>query len=328
MRPVVLALLLCAGCKSPPTSEPAPPAVVVASAAESSTPAAKRGDPGWKSVRTPREKLSGHALLERGPIAKLATEKGQLVVELDGPAKAVLLIATKADPLLPRSRTAHYRIAELIAPGVVAPTAFRLFTIAELSRAADKPTLRRLERDARVLENGRVEAVLSLSPSPSLQRVDIANIQENQPAWRWEGRLVTRTTIPEEERVTLAQYQSLIAVDWVAGNLARRYVRFHKKSGRITVADENEAFSPEPHEAALKDGLQRFARHMTYSKSLSVHLHALEHDTVEKALRAGDPPSLIVTPKQVDEIIEHARGLERVIQTRVKQRGPDGLLLP
>lgn len=297
---------------------------MVAASSELMKPAAPVAAP-----KKPRRPLTGLGLLERGTITKLTTDRGHLVAELEGKTTALVLIATKKDPLLPRSRVAHYRIGEKLAPGLVAPTAFRSFKVAELAKPADKPTLVFLEKEARVLGNGRIEGVVCLAPAATLTRVDIANLQENQPAWRWEGRLVVRDPVPEAERATLSSYQSLLAVDWIVGNGKRRFVQLHEKTGRITVADHSEAFSAIPDDNAIHDTLARFARHMTYSKSLNQRLHELTRETVEKALRFGKPAALLVTPKQAEEIAGNARALERVIQTRVKHRGEaEALSLP
>jgi hypothetical protein len=318
---LVATLAITASCR-PASHDPAPAAVAAASA-ELMKPAAPAAAP-----KKPRRPLTGLGLLERGAITKLTTDRGRLVAELEGKTPALVLIATKKDPLAPRSRVAHYRIAEKLAPGLVAPTAFRSFKVAELARPADEPTLALLEKEARELVNVRIEGVVCLAPAPSLTRVDIANLQENQPAWRWEGRLVVREPAPVAERVTLGSYQSLLAVDWIVGNGKRRYVQLHEKSGRITVADHSEAFSAVGDDNAIHDSLARFARHMTYSKALNQNLHELTRERVEKALRFGKPASLLVTPKQAEEIADNARALERVIQTRVKQRGEAALSLP
>jgi hypothetical protein len=315
-------LAFSASCR-PASHDSTPPAVVAASAElmKPATPAA--------APKKPQRPLTGMKLLARGAVTKLTTDRGHLVAELEGKTRVLVVVATRNEPLLPRSQAAHYRIAEKLAPGLVAPTAFRSFKVAELAKPADAPTLALLEKEARVLGNGRIEGVVCLAPALTLTRVDIANLQENQPAWRWEGRLVVRDPAPVAERATLSSYQSLLAVDWIVGNGKRRFVQLHEKTGRLTVADHSEAFSATPDDNAIHDTLTRFARHMTYSKSLNERLHELTRESVEKALRFGKPATLLVTPKQAEEIAGNARALERVIQTRVKRRGEaEALSLP
>ena len=84
-----------------------------------------------------------------------------------------------------------------------------------------------------------------------------------------------------------------------------------------------------PDDNAIHDTLSRFARHMTYSKALNERLSELTRERVEKALRFGKPATLLVTPKQAEEIADNAQALTRVIQARVKHRGEaNALSLP
>jgi hypothetical protein len=120
-----------------------------------------------------------------------------------------------------------------------------------------------------------------------------------------------------------------LVADHLAGNLARVGVYRHDKSGRITAADGNEAFSPAPTEGAQGDALSRLSRHMTYSKSLDDRLAKLEREGLERALGFGEPPTLLITPKQLEECLDRARNVRRLIAERVKQRGADkALALP
>lgn len=268
---------------------------------------------------------SGIALVEAATLAKLTFEKGMWVAELERtpPARAWLTLATKEAPLAPRSRAAHFRIAERVAPGVVAPTALRALSVAELSRVADAPTRKRLEKQARVLANGTVEVALTLAPSPALTRVEVRDIGEESPVRAWETRLGAREPVPGAERLGLAQYQALLVIDYVSDNGARVTVFRHDRSGRITAAEGNEAFSAVPKEGAQNDALTRFSRHMTYSKSLAERLDKLERADLESALGWGQPPTLLVTPKQIDECVDRLRSVRRLMAERTKQRGKD-----
>ncbi|MBK8999832.1 MAG: hypothetical protein IPM35_29290 [Myxococcales bacterium] len=326
-----LALGAPVACKEPaPTSDAAtsvavpsaaPSASVAAAPAPSTAPAPSAG--------APQPKLS--AVLEDGKLGKLSFERGAWLGELERtpPARVLVTLATKDQPLGPRARAAHFRIAELVAPGVVAPTALRALSVAELSHAADSPTRKRLEKQARVLGNGSVEVALTLAPAPTLTRVELTRLGEDAPAQGWETLLGAREPIPEAQQLGLAQYQALLVIDYVSGNAARISVFRHAKTGRLTATEGNEAFSPVPKEGGQNDALTRLSRHMTYSKSLEERLGKLEREALERALGWGDPPTLLVTPKQVEECIERARSVRRLIAERVKQRGADkALALP
>jgi len=310
-------------------SGPAPAsasALVASSAPRSSASAAVAATP---SAEPPKPTMA--ASVESGKLSKLAFEDGAWVGELERtpPARVWVGLASKDQPLAPRARLAHFRIAEQIFPGVVAPTALRALSVAELSRAADAATRKRLEKQARVLGNGTVEACLTLAPSPSLTRVELTRLGEDSPVQAWETSLAAREPVPEAQRPALAQYQALLVIDYVSGNEARVSVHRHDKTGRITAAEGNEAFSPVPKQGAQHDALTRLSRHMTYSKALEERLTRLERGELERALGWGEPPTLLVTPKQLDECVERTRSVRRLIAERVKQRGADkALALP
>lgn len=274
---------------------------------------------------TPRE------IAENAALEKLVLERGTWVAVLDHkPAtRAWLTLATKAEPLSPRARAAYFVIAERVAPGIAAPTSLRAFRVAELAAAAEPSLQKKLTAEARVLGNGTVEGALTLAPSPALTRVEIVNLAEDRPAFAWESRLGSKEAVPEHEAPGLAAYQSLLAADYVAGNEIRVAVYRQDKTGRITAADGNEAFSPKPKDGALHDALSRLSRHMVFSKALDERLAKLERSELERALTSGDPKTLLVTPKQVEECIERARSIRRIIAERVKQRGAEhALVLP
>jgi hypothetical protein len=328
---VVLALGGCESKSAPsagPATRSATAATAMTAAASTSSRAAAISASAEPAGSAPEpvveRKPSGLALVERAKIARLSVDgDGRLVAELDRdpPARAWLTLATKKDPLAPRSAAAYFRIAERIAPGLTAPTALRAVAVGDLARPADEATKKRLEKTARVLANGTIEVALTLAPAPNLTKVDLTDVSEGKPAWKWETQLAAREAPPESERATLASYQALLASDYVAANGARRFVHFSPRSGRMTVADGNEAFSARLEDDSLRDALGRLSRHMVFSRGLAERLGKLERSDLEAALRWGDPPSLLVTPKQVEETIERARRVERVMNERKQRRG-------
>lgn len=317
-------------CKGPPAGDsPSSTAVTAAPVPPSARPAASSRAPVASAEAVPAPRPEG--TVEAGKLVNLTHESGGWIGQLERnpPARVWVSVSTKKEPLTPRGRAAHALIAELVAPGVVAPTALRAMTVAELSQASDAAAKQRLDREARVLANGTVEVTLTLAPSPALTRVELVANDEASVVRTWERLLGARETIAEKERQGLAQYQSLLAIDHVSGNAARIAVFRHDKTGRITAAEGNEAFSPMPREGALDEALARLSRHMTYSKSLDDHLAKLDRESLERALRFGDPPSLLVTPKQLEECLDRAQNIRRLIGERVKKRGADkALALP
>jgi len=328
--PLVLLGLACS-CKSNP-ERAAPVATVSAAAASASAVANAAPAPSVSASAAEPAATAENLPLSQTPLRKVVLDAdGQLVAELDRTPvmRAVLTLSTREAPLAPRARAAHARIAELVAPGVVAPTALRSLPTDELAKVAGDKARAAIRKHARVLANGTIEVALSLAPSPALVRVDLVSPAPEAPASAWETALGAKDAVPSELAPTLAQYQSLLAADYVAGNLVRRAVHLHEKLGRITAVEDNEAFSPEPKEGTLKDDLGRLSRHMTYSKSLRDRLAAIDRSKLDEALRWGKPSTLLVTPRQVDEAVDRIRSIQRLIDLRIKQRGEDrGLALP
>jgi hypothetical protein len=334
MRAFTLALavaLVPSGCSK--EAAPGASASVTPSASPSTAPlgsasgaSASASAAGSAQPEGPR--ASGVAIVDAAKLRRLSFEGGLWVAELERtpPARAWVTLATQSQPLAPRARAAHFRIAERVAPGVVAPTALRALSVAELSQAADGPTRKQLEKLARVLANGTVEVALTLAPAPTLTRVELGDVGEDKPARAWETSLGAREPIAEGQRVGLAQYQALLVIDYVTANGARVSVFRHDKTGRITAAEGNEAFSAVPKEGTQHDALTRLSRHMTYSKSLEERLSKLERAELEGALGWGEPASLLITPKQLDECIDRVRSVRRLMAERVKQRGAEKAL--
>jgi hypothetical protein len=91
--------------------------------------------------------------------------------------------------------------------------------------------------------------------------------------------------------------------------------------------EENDVFSAHGVEGAVTDGLVRLSRFMTYSRAAAERLGALRQEKVERLLTIADEQ--LVAPKQMSEIIQRKQSVEKLISTRVAQRGKEkALALP
>jgi hypothetical protein len=125
----------------------------------------------------------------------------------------------------------------------------------------------------------------------------------------------------------LASYQSLLAADYLVGNLIRQEVLLDGE--QLIALEGNDAFSARGKDGAVGDALGRLSRHLVYSQSLSERLAKLDATAIERALRGGPDRALLVTPKQLGEVVDRARTLDRLIAVRVRQRGREhALALP
>jgi hypothetical protein len=267
----------------------------------------------------------------RGHLRDLRLEQGRLFAEVGGTGEQVeVLLATRAEPLAYRGPVVHRRVAELVAPGLVPETTLAALPLGELSRAAREPACHELLRSTlRVLADGRVRAAVVAAPPGGLGAVDLAEQSAGGLVHSWEAALVRRDSPPEALRATLAAYQALLAVDYLVSNQARRSVLVQGGRSPLIAAGGNDAFTLRPVPGALADPLARLARHGTYSALLAERLARLDRDRLVAALREKGGAELLVTPKELDQILERKHGLEQRITTLLKRRGAQkALALP
>jgi hypothetical protein len=318
------ALLL--GCDAPAVAPPEPLAAGPSSAAASASarPRSSRPRPGARpGVKKPATQPS---------LTRLSLEAGgrwRAEGKTAGKPLAVVL-STKQRPLSPRAPAAHGAVARLVAPHLAAPTSLAAIPLAELTRAAaDDRTRRALADSARVLADGTVLAALIELPEPPLKTVDLADLAEGRRAWSWESKLSTKQDPPADQVQLLASYQTLLALDYLVDNLSRQQVALDEAGGRLVAIEGNDVFSGIGKGGAVGDAFGRLSGHLVYSKSLKERLSKLDKAGLELALRESPDRSLLVTPKQLDEIMARKGTLERLLEARIRQRGRErALALP
>jgi hypothetical protein len=236
-----------------------------------------------------------------------------------------VIVATKEAPLAPDAPAAWAKLAELAVPGASVPTTLRLVPLSELSRAAEDVRAKALVNNhARVLADGTVAVALLRLPADKLRHVDLGAATNGTIVAGWETKLMTATVPPEPERAVLAAYQSLLAVDYLAGNLIRGPVLLDESASRIVAVEDNDVFSAHGLDGRIGDPLARLSRHMHWSKKLVAELRALSRASLDGALRSPRG-SLLVTPKQVDEIMGRRDAL---VRTAVRRGEARALTLP
>jgi hypothetical protein len=328
-----LVVLVWFGCQQRDSS---PRGAALASAPDAALGAADAAPPSSASLAVaPGSAAAGtpsvRDALERAPLRSIRREAdGSLTAELDAKVDFTVRVelATRDRPRAHRAPVAYERIAARVAPGLVPDAELRAIPLGELAKAAlDTRTARHLEQVARVLSDGKVRACLSLIPRPGAVAVDLGDLSEGSRAFGWESALVRREPPKEAERALLASYQALLVVDYLAGNLARKRVELAGE--RLLASMGNEVFSQRGVEAGVGDPLSRLLRHTAFSRRLQQRLSALERDSLERALRGPLDEGLLVTPKELEEIVDRRRGIEKLVDGLVTRRGRDkALILP
>lgn len=326
-RGLVLVALLALGCDDKSATPPAGSAAIAASvvappsaagAASKPAPPAASAGAAPASARTPLEQIRS------AKIKSVAVTAEGYRGELVGGGTAQLIFATKIAPLAPRAPSAHANLAAEVAPAVVAPTALRMLSLKEILAAADEKTRRKLGGELRVLADGNVEATLVLLPAKRMVTLEVGRVLEGTRTHKWETELMSRPA-PSEPASLLAAYQQVLAVDALCQNLRRIKVAVDDDTKTVLALEGNDTFSAAAADGSVGDPLPRLSRHVLFSKALDERIRKLDRARIEAALRSPSG-GLLVTPMQVDEVVQRRDALQRLFDRRIKSRGRDATL--
>ena len=291
---------------------------VAALAAAPSKPPAIRPSPG--RLTAPR-------------LRSIRFERDRWIADLTAPSsgRAELLFATRQHPLAHRGPVVCRRLAELIAPASVRQTTLEILPLGEVMRAApDEPRRRKqLGQTLRVLADGRVRGALIAVPPDGFVPVDLTDELEGSAVFRWESALVRREMPERSLHDGLSAYQAVLVVDHLVQNQSRKSLFVGEGGTRVVAGEGSDAFTTQPVEGALAAPLTRLARHVSYSTSLVERLRALDRERLVKAFGTDLGGEMLVTPKEIDQILERKRGLLKLVDRLVKARGREkALCLP
>ncbi len=330
-RGLVLVALLALGCDDKRATPPAGSAATAASVAAPSSAAGSASKllapPVASASAAPSAPASASTPLEKIRSAKLksiAVAADGYRGELVSGGTAQLIFATKLAPLAPRAPSAHANLAAEVAPAVVAPTALRMLSLKEILAAADEKTRRKLGGELRVLADGNVEATLVLLPAKRMVTLEIGRVLEGTRTHKWETELMSRPA-PSEPAALLAAYQQVLAVDALCQNLRRMKVAVDDESKTVLALEGNDTFSAAAADGSVGDPLPRLSRHVLFSRALDERIRKLDRARIEAALQSP-AGGLLVTPMQVDEVVQRRDALQRLFDRRIKSRGRDATL--
>jgi hypothetical protein len=325
-RGAALVLLLLAGCDGR-RRDPAPlPTAPPASATVAPSPPPSAATPAPVPDPDPDE-----ALLASARIVELAPPEGPLprpgafgaILDAGGGRRAARLeVALAADPVAYRRPLAAARLARALGLRVVPAAALRRVNAGELSALlAAVPGSRPVLDQARVQNDGTVDALLALRAEGPLQAIDPASGRE-VAAWdRWAR---SADPAPGEDPALLRDYVEMLALDYLAADVARRGAWL---AGRRLVLTENAgAFPPRIDGPSLDRLLRRLAAVARFPRGLRDALERFDRARAEAVLAAGGFEERLLSPRALVELDERRAGLLTLIEARVGQRGAASVL--
>ena len=84
-------------------------------------------------------------------------------------------------------------------------------------------------------------------------------------------------------------------------------------------------FSPEPKDNAVGDSWKRLVQHRYRSKRFMANLRQTTPEKLEQALRSQG--TLLITPKQLDELFARRKSLLRLVDRQVRRVGEKTVLV-
>jgi hypothetical protein len=327
-----LALALLAGCdarRPDPAPAPPPPPVVASAAPSASAPAAPPA-----SQLDPDE-----AFLATAPIVGLSPlpaagaapgpppRPGTFEAVLDGgagPRRARIAIALAADPLALRAPLAVARLAIALGMRVVPAAAVRRVGLAELSPLLDAhPETRPVLAQARVQNDGTVDALLALRPGEPVTPIDPSAGREVAACARWAR---SPAPAPGEDRELLRDYVEMIALDYLAADVARQRAYVTGSGSSIVLPENDGAFPPRVDGPSLDRLLRRLAAVERFPRGLQGRLQGFDRARAAAVLAGGDFEDRLLSPRALLALDERRASLITLIEAKVGQRGAEAVL--
>lgn len=249
----------------------------------------------------------------------------------DGRA-ASLVVALTSAPTAWRRPLAFYRLARALDATVVPAVAARPIGFGELGAlvSADAEALAMIRGRAAVQNDGTVDALLSArstaaagSPweAPAGSAIDPKRAAQIAIWERWAS---SPAPAPGEDARLLRGFVEMLALDYVAGHVARRRALI---AGGAIVLDENgEAFPLHVEPTSLDQLLRRLKRVARFPRPLRAALARLDRARASELFAGGGFDAWLLSPRALVELDERRAGLLSLIEARIAERGEAAVL--
>jgi hypothetical protein len=265
-----------------------------------------------------------------------ATLEGAIVSPRKAASRRVasLILARDSAPVAYRRPLAFYRLAAALGMRVVPAMVLRRISVGELGALLQKQpaALKMVRREARVQNDGTVDALLAAAAPASLESpwtrprsvsLDAKASSEVQTWERWAG---SPTAVPGESSQLLRDFVEMMALDYLTAMEARPVLLFLKDAGAIVLEDNWGAFPLHPEADAVEQLLHRLRAVARFPHYLRDTLARLDRARAAAVLAPAGFDTWLVPPRSLIDLDERRASLLSLIEAQVEERGAGAVL--
>ncbi|APR83340.1 Hypothetical protein A7982_08689 [Minicystis rosea] len=278
-------------------------------------------------------------VLEAAPLVSLAVAHRPLAARgtfdavlgaPEGRRGVEIQLALGAEPTAHRHPLAFYRLAHALGARVVPVAALRHFGTGELAGAGADAEARGVLHEARILNDGTVDALVSAhavphagAPWTKLTARPIDPEHGREPA-TWEIWASSPEPMPGEDPALLRDYVEMRVLDYLSANVARRNVLLAGHA--LVLADNGTAFPWRPEASVLDRMLRRLRTTARFPRGLRDALLAFDRERADAVFTDGGFETWLLTPRVRTELAERRAALLTLLEAKIAARGAEAVL--
>jgi hypothetical protein len=273
------------------------------------------------------------------PMSDAHAPEGTLAASLEGASSAsrhvaALSFATDSTALAYRRPLAFYRLAAALGAHVVPAAAARRISVGELGALleADPKVLGRVRREARVQNDGTVDALLT-APLPSClatpwERPRALSIDPVASAevHAWERWASSPAPSPDERPRLLRDFVEALVLDYLAAVEVRPALLFLPDEGALVLDENRGAFSQHPDPEVIAKLLRRLRAVARFPRGLRDALVQLDRPRAAAILAPAGFDTWLVPPRSLLELDERRASLLTLLEAQIEARGAESVL--
>lgn len=222
-------------------------------------------------------------------------------------------LATRSHPHPHRGALALYRLARALELTVVPPTAARRLTVARLAELLERHPngLAELRQHALVGNDGAIMALLQGECRGRSRHVGLS-----EPVVPWSEWARSPKPPDGSARQTVRDYVQWATLDYLAGNVERRFVRIDEETGRLCLNDNDSAFPGVIGAEAADLLLRRLRPVASFPAALADGLRRFDRAAARRQLQSGTFEDWLLGPRELTDLHERRSTLLTLVVAR------------